>query len=232
MDRVRITPTDTKTARAVVERWHYSRRMPQGAKLLYACHEVAHDGSERFVGVIVLGLGVAKSSPVHDLPAGQHLELQRIAMRDHEAPVTQYVAALIARLKQHQPQLRLLVSFADPYQGHHGGSIRPGAGSTPGRARPRRSTSLPTARSSTAESSPRAASSSSSVPRLARGAKRYSPRSGCLENIATCTPSIARCGAASQASRGPTRPRCARMTHDGKPHAGQVSTVTRLISGQ
>lgn len=120
MGSVTVTPTDAKTARQVVERWHYSGRMPSGAKLLYACHE-----GEQFVGVIVLGVGVGKPL-MHDLGKGSWLELQRIAMREHEAPVSQYVAELMKRLKVHHKSLRLIVSYADPYHGHHGGIYQAG----------------------------------------------------------------------------------------------------------
>lgn len=48
-------------------------------------------------------------------------ELVRIALTKHETPVSQIMAAAIKKLKEQSPNLKLIVSFADPSQGHHGG---------------------------------------------------------------------------------------------------------------
>lgn len=48
-------------------------------------------------------------------------ELVRVALTDHDAPVSQIVAEAVRQLKATSPGLRLIVSFADPTQGHHGG---------------------------------------------------------------------------------------------------------------
>lgn len=109
-------------AKWAVLRWHYSRRMPR-CKL--AKIGVWEDG--RFVGAIVFGRGATPGigSPF-DLAQTEICELTRVALRDHRAPVTQIVARAIAALRDQSPGLRLIVSFADPDEGHHGGIYQAG----------------------------------------------------------------------------------------------------------
>ena len=118
--RVSVTPCNYRTAREAVTRWHYSRRMPRGAKLYYAAFE-----RDRFVGVLIFGVGVGKGTPISGIDSRHALELQRVALREHDAPVTQFLSAAIKRLKRHH-RVRLLVSYADPYHGHHGGIYQAG----------------------------------------------------------------------------------------------------------
>lgn len=117
---VRVAPCTYATATKAVLRWHYSRRMPRGGKLYYAAYEDTEDAGERFVGVLVFGVGVGRGTPITGIGARHALELQRVAFREHSAPVSQFMAATVKRIKGHH-RVRLLVSFADPYHGHHGG---------------------------------------------------------------------------------------------------------------
>ena len=47
-------------------------------------------------------------------------ELARVALDAHQAPVTQIVAAALRLLKEASPGTRLVISYADPAQGHLG----------------------------------------------------------------------------------------------------------------
>lgn len=63
----------------------------------------------------------------YGLSERQVAELCRVALTDHpEFTVTEVVARTIRTLKQTNPGLRLLVSFADPTQGHDGAIYRAG----------------------------------------------------------------------------------------------------------
>lgn len=48
-------------------------------------------------------------------------ELVRVALNKHETPVSRLMAIAFKFLRKQCPGLRLVVSFADPSQGHHGG---------------------------------------------------------------------------------------------------------------
>jgi hypothetical protein len=49
------------------------------------------------------------------------VELTRVALKDHASPVSRILSIAIRFLVQRCPGIRLLVSYADTNQGHHGG---------------------------------------------------------------------------------------------------------------
>jgi hypothetical protein len=53
-------------------------------------------------------------------------ELTRVALRDHVTPVSRVIAVALRFLRSQSPGLRLVVSFADPSAGHHGGIYQAG----------------------------------------------------------------------------------------------------------
>jgi hypothetical protein len=119
---LKVAPCDTKAARYSVENWHYSRTLPVGKLVKFGAWE---DG--QFVGSVMYAWGAN-----HHL-AGQFgldmvecCELVRVALRSHHSPVSQIVAATLPQLKRLNPGVRLVVSFADPFQGHHGGIYQAG----------------------------------------------------------------------------------------------------------
>jgi hypothetical protein len=54
------------------------------------------------------------------------VELVRVALREHDQPVTQMIAASLRLLHAACPGLLLVVSYADTGQGHHGGIYQAG----------------------------------------------------------------------------------------------------------
>lgn len=118
-----VAPCDHKAATFAVKHWHYSQTMPASKPLIR--YGVWEHGE--FVGAVLYGWG---ANPRLGKPFGLEMiecaELLRIAMRDHEAPVSQVVARTLADLKRTNPGLRLVVSFADPHEGHHGGIYQAG----------------------------------------------------------------------------------------------------------
>lgn len=99
-----------------VERWHYSGRMPLGPLVRLGVWE---DG--RYVGCVLFARG---NTPTlgrrYGLDMTEVCELVRIALTQHESPVSRIVAVAVRLLKRANPGLRLIVSFADPAQGHVG----------------------------------------------------------------------------------------------------------------
>lgn len=47
-------------------------------------------------------------------------ELTRVALREHATPVSRIVRIALKLFRQHCPGIRLVVSFADPHEGHVG----------------------------------------------------------------------------------------------------------------
>lgn len=109
-------------ARFAVERWHYSGCLPTGKLVKVGVWEAGE-----FVGAILFSRGASPwLGSAYDLDHVEICELTRIAMRSHEAPVSQAVAGALRLLRQQSPELRLVVSFADPTRGHHGGIYQAG----------------------------------------------------------------------------------------------------------
>ncbi|MGH2517369.1 MAG: hypothetical protein ACRDHP_17105, partial [Ktedonobacterales bacterium] len=53
-------------------------------------------------------------------------ELTRVALAEHQTPVSRIVAIAVKMLRKHAPGLRLIVSYADPNHGHAGGIYQAG----------------------------------------------------------------------------------------------------------
>lgn len=104
-------------AKQAVGRWHYSRHVP-GAFARYGAWE-----SGVFVGAVLFGFG---ATPRIGSPFGveqtECAELVRVALRDERTHPTSKIVAVAVRLFRREfPQIRVLMSFADPAKGHHGG---------------------------------------------------------------------------------------------------------------
>lgn len=117
-----IAPVSHKAASHAVMCWHYSKRLPVGRLVKFGAWE---DG--QFAGVVILSRGANNHiGSRYGLTSTEVCELTRVALRQHQAPVSQIVAQCLRHLKSTSPGLRLVVSFADPGQGHHGGIYQAG----------------------------------------------------------------------------------------------------------
>jgi hypothetical protein len=112
----KIAPCSHEAARYAVMNWHYSKRMPIGKLITYGVWE-----NDKFIGAVIYGRG---ASPELGAPYGltqlECCELVRVALTNHETSVSQIVAQTIKMLKESNPGLRLIISFADPEQSHKG----------------------------------------------------------------------------------------------------------------
>lgn len=123
-----------EAAKYAVEHWHYSRRLPV-SKL--AKVGVWEDG--RFIGAIIFGCGsagVGSMGKTFGCKSYEVAELARVALTKHETPVTKIVAVAIKLLHRSMSGLRLIVSYADPEQGHIGGIYQGGNWTYTGRSAP------------------------------------------------------------------------------------------------
>lgn len=109
-------------AKFAVENWHYSQTMPKSKLAKIGVWE-----NSKFIGAVVFGVG-ATSDLVkrYGLLPTQGCELVRVALTRHLTPVSRIIAIALNMLKQAFSKLRLVVSFADPEQGHMGGIYQAG----------------------------------------------------------------------------------------------------------
>ncbi|KKL76443.1 hypothetical protein LCGC14_2044850 [marine sediment metagenome] len=104
-------------AKFAVENWHYSKRMPIGKIVRIGVWE-----NNGFIGAVLFSRGASHQlGQQYGLNQTQCCELTRVALKEHKTQVSRIVAVAVRMLKKHCPRLRLIVSFADPIQGHHGG---------------------------------------------------------------------------------------------------------------
>lgn len=121
-DDLRVAPVSHHGALYAVERWHYSRSMPSGKTARFGVWEAG-----RYIGVVIYSRGATpRLGDRYGLTQTECAELTRVALREHTAPVTRIVAESLRQLRATNPGLRLVVSFADPAEGHHGGIYQAG----------------------------------------------------------------------------------------------------------
>lgn len=103
-------------AKYAVEKWHYSGLIPQVTTDRFAVSE-----NDQFVGCVLFGHGARSGADQYGLSSAEFLELTRVALTEHVTPTSRIVRIAIRLLLSDSPKLRLLVSYADSDQGHHGG---------------------------------------------------------------------------------------------------------------
>lgn len=119
-------------AKYAVETWHYSHVLPVPPLVKVGAWE---DG--KFIGVVIFSRGANNNLlKPFGLAATEGCELTRVALTDHKSPVSRIVRLAIQFLRRNSPELRLVVSFADPTQGHHGGIYQAGNWTYTGRQPP------------------------------------------------------------------------------------------------
>lgn len=121
-DALHLAPCSHSAARYAVMNWHYSHTMPIGKLVKYGIWE---RGS--FRGCVLFGRGASSNigSPF-GLEQTEICELVRVALTSHAAPVSRIIRVALSLLKKSNPGLRLVVSFADSGEGHHGGIYQAG----------------------------------------------------------------------------------------------------------
>tara|TARA_R110000803_G_scaffold209862_1_gene280247 strand:+ start:780 stop:1439 length:660 start_codon:yes stop_codon:yes gene_type:complete len=106
-----------EAAKYACENWHYSGCMPVGKLVKVGVWE-----SGKFIGVVLFGRGANKGlGAPFGLDQIEVCELVRIALTTHVAAVSRIMSIAIKFIQKMSEGLRLIVSFADTEQGHHGG---------------------------------------------------------------------------------------------------------------
>lgn len=106
-----------EAARYAVEHWHYSRSLPPPPHNRVGVWE-----DSKFIGCVLFARGATPELlKPYGLRVTDGCELVRIALREHQSPVSRIIAIAVRFLCVRSQRLRLIVSFADPSEGHHGG---------------------------------------------------------------------------------------------------------------
>jgi len=111
-----------EAAKYAVTHWHYSKSLPPPPMVHVGVWEFS-----KFVGCVLFARGASAAllSP-YNIGQTEGCELVRIALGKHITPVSKIVRIALLMLKRSAPRLRLVVSFADPFNGHHGGIYQAG----------------------------------------------------------------------------------------------------------
>lgn len=113
---LRVDWCSYEAAKYAVEHWHYSKILPGGKRVYFGVWENNH-----FVGSVIYGLGANREiGTPYGLKLFEAAELLRVALTDHQSPVSEIVAKTIKAIKVQSPGIRLIVSYADPGQNHVG----------------------------------------------------------------------------------------------------------------
>ena len=111
-----------EAAKYAVENWHYSKTMPVPPIIKIGVWENA-----KFIGVVLFSRGASSNLyKPYNITHYQGCELTRVALNKHISPVTRIIKIAIKMLKKTNPELRIIVSFADPHYNHTGGIYQAG----------------------------------------------------------------------------------------------------------
>ena len=111
-----------EAAKHAVENWHYSEVLPVPPLVKVGSWE---DG--KFIGVVIFSRGANNNLlKPFGLSCVEGCELTRVALTSHKTQVSRIIKMAMMFLKKNSPSLRLIVSFADPSEGHHGGIYQAG----------------------------------------------------------------------------------------------------------
>ncbi len=97
--------------------WHYSKAVPVGKLVKVGAWE-----DHKFIGVVIFSRGANMNmSKKFNLAQDECVELVRVALTKHKTPVSKITSFAMRFLKKQSNGIRLVVSYADPEQNHHGG---------------------------------------------------------------------------------------------------------------
>ena len=115
---IKVQFATRQSTKYACEHWHYSHKIPAGKLFSVGVWEDKH-----FLGVVIFSHGAnPQIGKPYNLTHNQCVELTRVALRNHKGVfVSEILSKALNYLKKNQPNLVLIVSYADPNQGHKGG---------------------------------------------------------------------------------------------------------------
>lgn len=120
--KLKIDWCDHAAALYAVRKWHYSKSLPPPPLVKFGVWE-----DDSFRGVVISARGANRNLlSQFGLQQTEGAELVRVALRTHKTEVSRIMSICVRILKKTFPSLKVLVSFADPEQGHIGAIYQAG----------------------------------------------------------------------------------------------------------
>lgn len=117
MADLKIDWASHEAAKYACKNWHYSKSIPAGKIVKVGVWE-----EQKFIGAVLFSRGATPNlGKPYGLSQTECVELVRIALTKHKTQVSKIMAIAIKFLSKSNPGIKLIVSFADQSQGHHGG---------------------------------------------------------------------------------------------------------------
>lgn len=111
-----------EAAKFACEHWHYTGKVPSGKLVRVGVWE-----GGKFIGCVLFSSSACPwLGEIVKISQLEVCELVRVALAKHSTPVTRIVSIAIKLLTKQSPGLRMIVSYADPGKGHHGGIYQGG----------------------------------------------------------------------------------------------------------
>lgn len=113
---MRLEKASPKAVRFAIMNYHYSKSIP-----LAQCAYSVFNDLKIWCGVIVYSIGANNSiAKPYELNQGNVCELVRVALNGKQESTTKAISISIVLLKKENPLIKLIISYADPYQNHIG----------------------------------------------------------------------------------------------------------------
>lgn len=113
---LKIAYADYNAVKYACTHWHYSKSVPCGKLIKFGVWE-----NNEFKGVVLFSRGATQQiGDPYNLKQTQVCELTRVALRNHEHPVTEIVSKCLKLLHKTNPKIELVVSYSDLNQKHLG----------------------------------------------------------------------------------------------------------------
>jgi len=115
--KLKLAWTNIAAARYACAHWHYSGTIPMPPYNVVGVWE-----RDEFIGVVIFSRGATPHlGAEYGLDQTQLCECTRIALAQHETPVSRIIRIALMLMRAHCPGIRMVVSFADTLEKHHGG---------------------------------------------------------------------------------------------------------------
>ena len=105
-----------EASKFAVVNYHYSKAIPSGKLVRFGVWE-----DNNFIGAVIFGTGANPNmGKIINVTPYEVCELVRVALNKHKNPVSKIVSFCMKKLKKDFPNLKAVISYADPLHNHKG----------------------------------------------------------------------------------------------------------------